>query len=127
MRGKGNKSRIVPIGAETLRILWRYVRQYRRAKPGVTTLFVSRSGKSLSLNAMRLIGLRVFAAAGIPGGWHRCRHTALTLMARNGMPVWELQKIAGHSSVTMTQHYVHMSDADIITGRQYSPLDRLRS
>jgi integrase len=35
------------------------------------------------------------------------RHTALTQLANSGCDVFTLAQIAGHSSTTMTQRYVH--------------------
>ena len=40
------------------------------------------------------------------------RHTALTRLAESGCDVFTLARIAGHSSITITQRYVHpQSDA----------------
>ncbi|HEV2637314.1 MAG TPA: tyrosine-type recombinase/integrase [Actinocrinis sp.] len=38
---------------------------------------------------------------------HDLRHTGLTWMADAGVPVHVLQRIAGHGSLTTTQHYLH--------------------
>ena len=35
------------------------------------------------------------------------RHTALTRLAESGCDVFTLARIAGHSSITITQRYVH--------------------
>jgi integrase len=35
------------------------------------------------------------------------RHTALTQLANSGCDVFTLARIAGHSSITITQRYVH--------------------
>jgi integrase len=43
---------------------------------------------------------------------HAIRHTALTLMARNGVPIHVLQAVAGHSTASMTLKYAHASDDD---------------
>ena len=41
------------------------------------------------------------------------RHTALTRMAESGCDVFTLARIAGHSSITITQRYVH-PQADVV-------------
>jgi integrase len=42
---------------------------------------------------------------------HDLRHTGLTWMADAGVPVHVLQRIAGHSSITITQRYLHPDDS----------------
>jgi len=41
---------------------------------------------------------------------HSMRHTFLTRLAQTGIDVFTLMKIAGHSSVTVSQRYVHPSN-----------------
>ena len=48
------------------------------------------------------------------------RHTALTQLAQAGADVFTLARIAGHSSITITQRYVH-PQADAIE-RAFAPL-----
>ncbi|MGA7315787.1 MAG: tyrosine-type recombinase/integrase [Silvibacterium sp.] len=48
----------------------------------------------------------------IQAGWKRfqpycLRHTALTLLAQAGCDAFTLARIAGHSSITITQRYIH--------------------
>ena len=47
------------------------------------------------------------------------RHTALTQLAQAGVDVFTLARIAGHSSITITQRYVH-PQADAIE-RAFAP------
>lgn len=44
---------------------------------------------------------------------HDLRHTGLTWMADAGVKVHDLQKIAGHASLTTTQRYLHTNDKSI--------------
>ena len=39
--------------------------------------------------------------------WHDLRHEALSRLADDGVPVHELQLLAGHSSITTTQRYMN--------------------
>ena len=48
------------------------------------------------------------------------RHTALTQLAQNGCDAFTLARIAGHSSITITQRYIH-PQADAIE-RAFAPL-----
>jgi integrase len=47
-----------------------------------------------------------------PGGlvFHDTRHTAITRMLENGMPLHVIAKIAGHSNESMTMRYAHVAD-----------------
>jgi site-specific recombinase XerD len=39
--------------------------------------------------------------------WHDLRHEALSRLADDGVPVHELQLLAGHLSITTTQRYMN--------------------
>jgi len=47
------------------------------------------------------------ALAKIDLRWHDLRHEALSRLADDGVPVHELQLLAGHSSITTTQRYMN--------------------
>jgi integrase len=42
------------------------------------------------------------------------RHTFLTRLGESGCDAWTLARIAGHSSVAVSQHYVHSSDYAVL-------------
>lgn len=39
---------------------------------------------------------------------HCCRHTYISALERNGVPMEQIARLAGHSNITTTDHYVHM-------------------
>lgn len=45
------------------------------------------------------------------GAVHIWRHTALTVMLRKGADIETVRRIAGHSSLSVTQRYVHSNDS----------------
>jgi integrase len=45
---------------------------------------------------------------------HDLRHTGLTWLADAGVPVYHLQRIAGHGSITTTQRYIHPDRRGIV-------------
>jgi hypothetical protein len=47
------------------------------------------------------------ALAQIDLNWHDLRHEALSRLADEGVPVHELQVLAGHASITTTQRYMN--------------------
>jgi integrase len=47
--------------------------------------------------------------AGLDGGLHTLRHTYISHMVMAGVPLRTVQKLAGHSSVHVTENYAHLS------------------
>ena len=47
------------------------------------------------------------ALAQIDLHWHDLRHEALSRLADDGVPVHELQLLAGHANITTTQRYMN--------------------
>ena len=54
---------------------------------------------------------------------HSLRHTALTRLGESGADAFTIMRIAGHSSVTVSQRYVHPSLDSIETA--FAKLDAL--
>jgi len=46
-------------------------------------------------------------AAGLPGSLHWLRHTFCTSLAQQGVSLHEIKRLAGHSSITVTEQYAH--------------------
>lgn len=47
------------------------------------------------------------AAAGVKGTAHWLRHTFCTMLAQQGVSLHEIKRLAGHSSITVTEQYAH--------------------
>jgi integrase len=47
--------------------------------------------------------------------WHDLRHEALSRLADDGVPVHELQLLAGHASITTTQRYMNARATSLAT------------
>ena len=57
---------------------------------------------------------------------HLFRHTFATMYLKNGGDIYRLQKLLGHSSIKITEKYLHYTTAEL--QRDYNklnPLDRL--
>ncbi len=55
---------------------------------------------------------------------HALRHTAFTLLARAGLPIEEIQKLAGHQDINTTMIYVHSAQSFEDHPGMHSPLNR---
>ena len=64
---------------------------------GIEPAARSRGQRRLERDALRKINLH----------WHDLRHEALSRLADDGVPVHELQMLAGHASITTTQRYMN--------------------
>ena len=131
--GKGNKERLVPIGKQVRKLLWRYITQYRSepARPNLDNVFLTWDGRPLTRNRVNSIIKRYGKMAGLTGircSPHTLRHTFAINYLRNGGDVFSLQRILGHSSLEMTRRYCELADVDIKKAhRLASPVDNLKT
>ena len=128
--GKGSKERIVPIGALSQKMLWRYVIHFRPEPltPSDDYLFLTLDGKPLVVNAVKLLSNRWGKKAGVPRlHAHLCRHTyATNFLCHNCGDVFRLQQILGHTTLEMVRKYVHYASAQtLMNGRIASPVDHM--
>ena len=129
--GKGNKERLIPIGKQVQRCLWRYVDRCRPepAGPHCDFLFLTREGRPLTKDRVEGIVEHYGEKAGVSGvrcSPHTFRHTAAVRFLRNGGGVFTLQRLLGHSSLEMTRHYCELADVDVKTDHiTASPVDNL--
>jgi len=113
-RGKGKKDRVVPLGRRALAWLDQYLAVARpRLARRVETplLFVSKNGHRLHANQLSKIVRDYLRGAGVnkPGAAHLFRHTTATLMLEAGADVRYIQALLGHSRLSTTAIYAHVS------------------
>jgi integrase/recombinase XerD len=118
VRGKGDKERMVPLGAPAQQALQQYLRTGREAvarKNGSPLLFIGTGGRRLSRQRVwQLVG-KAGLASGRHVSPHMLRHSCATHMVENGADLRTVQAILGHSDISTTQIYTHVA------------LDRLKS
>jgi len=107
--GKGSKERRINIpNTEVIKALKVYLkgRKYKSEY-----LLVNNRGNRLSEQSARRIVKRYSIMAGIKGGItpHILRHTVATLLLENDVDIRYIQHILGHSSISTTQIYTHIS------------------
>ncbi len=114
--GKGNKERVVPLGAEALASLRAYlaVRGTLRTKERPThpdAVFVGRYGTDLSArqtqNIVRRYGM--LGAGRTDLHPHALRHTCATHLLDGGADLRSIQELLGHASLSTTQRYTQVS------------------
>jgi len=129
--GKGDKDRFVYFGKICKQALWRYATErYPDGKtPSSEFVFVQRDGlHPLDRHSVRSLINRLGKIAGDDNLHpHRFRHTFAIQFLRNGGNIFELQRLLGHSSLDMVQHYARLAEMDLEkAARKSSPADNWR-
>jgi integrase/recombinase XerD len=112
--GKGRKDRYVPIGERALLWLRKYLQDGRPHLCNgneVQEVFLTRDGEPISANYLSERLRRYYEAAGLAkkGSCHLFRHSAATLMLEGGADIRFIQQMLGHSELSSTQIYTHVS------------------
>lgn len=113
VQGKGNKQRIVPLGAQVRATLRDYVDGERAAaaKPQTATVIVNSRGAPLSRMGAWKIVRRLCADAGLEAeeiSPHTFRHTFATHLIEAGADLRAVQELLGHADISTTQIYTHL-------------------
>lgn len=112
VRGKGDKERIVPLGAPAQNSLRQYIANARPALlcgRNSALLFLGRRGRRLT---RQRVWQMVSAASEITGRHaspHMLRHSAATHMVEEGADLRTVQTILGHADISTTQMYTHLA------------------
>jgi integrase/recombinase XerD len=117
VRGKGDKERIAPLGAPSLKALAEYVSSSRGVLAGQRTssqLFIARGARKLTRQRVWQLVREAWATT-CDASPHMLRHSCATHMVENGADLRTVQTILGHADISTTQVYTHLA------------LDRLKS
>ncbi|CCI85546.1 tyrosine recombinase XerC [Lactobacillus pasteurii DSM 23907 = CRBIP 24.76] len=120
VHGKGNKDRIVVFDSNTKRDLENYLNDGRKkllvlANDPTEYVFLNRFGRKISNRGIESTMQRVFNKAGIAGKVHphELRHSFATAMIHNGADLRTVQELLGHSNLSTTQIYTHVTMAHL--------------
>lgn len=111
--GKGNKTRIVPVGTAALTALESYltIERPQLARPHTgSEIFLSKWGKKLTTTRIWQIVKTRAKLAGIESNVypHLLRHSFATHLLGNGADLRVIQELLGHADIATTQIYTHV-------------------
>lgn len=114
VRGKGDKLRVVFISDDAKKSIEKYLSK-RTDSEEALFISISKSGKVIGKitprSVQRLINKRAIEA-GIPSHVHahELRHSFATDLLINGADIRSVQELLGHSNISTTQVYTHLTD-----------------
>ncbi len=112
--GKGRKERVIPVGAESIRLLRRYMEEVRPLlceNPHVQNVFVSRRESGLCRQRLWQIIKEHTQKAGLMKNVtpHTLRHSFASHLLANGASLRVIQEMLGHADIATTQIYTHVN------------------
>lgn len=113
IHGKGDKERVVPKSPLLNKWMFKYLSTrenffaYRRVPENV---FLSRNGRPMTTEAIhrviKIAGKAVGVSRDIRVSPHTCRHTFAQMQLKNGLDLYSLSRLMGHSNISITQRYL---------------------
>jgi len=130
--GKGNKERTIYLNRACMKAIKGYLD--KRPKEGIKTtskdaMFLSERKERISNRTVQYIVERELKKAGLDTkkySVHKLRHTAATLMYQYGnVDIRALQELLGHESISTTEIYTHVSNAQARNAVEDNPLSNI--
>jgi integrase/recombinase XerD len=118
-KGKFAKDRVIPLGKHAVRFLKEYVTHVRpghtKNNKAIRNLFVNHSGRILSRPVIEILVRKYARAAGIRKKVtpHSFRHSFATELVKNGADITAVQKMLGHSRLSVTQLYTKVAGVEV--------------
>ena len=116
--GKGDRQRLVPVGAQALHWVRAYLKTARpslvkRADPG--TLFVNHAGRRLSRQGLWGVIKKAARRAGVRTrvSPHTLRHSFASHLLERGADLRSIQMMLGHADISTTQIYTHLPSSAV--------------
>ena len=128
--GKGNKERVVFFAEGCREAIDDYlsVRNPEHILPeDKNALFISRDHRRICVRGVQKMLDKKLKMAGLDASRfspHKLRHTAATLMLKNGVDTRALQEVLGHSNLNTTQIYTHLDNASLREAALANPIGR---
>ncbi|MEI7899312.1 MAG: tyrosine recombinase [bacterium] len=127
--GKGDKQRVIPMGAEVVRWLLRYLaaarlRFVRAGDATETCLFLTQRGKPFTRQGVFAMLVKRARAAQIGRALspHVLRHCFASHLLAHGAQIRAIQEMLGHADIATTQVYTHVEEGSVTrTHTQFHP------
>jgi site-specific recombinase XerD len=138
IKGKFSRDRVVPLGKHAIKFLKQYIKHARqhhgerrrnpeKRREQTKSLFVSKMRTPLSAQVIETMVRRYAKQAGVKKHVtpHVFRHTFATELLRNGADLRAVQKMLGHSGLSVTHIYTHVAGVEVKkTHSQSHPRER---
>ena len=102
---KGNQPRTIPLHPALLKMF-----QKRRELTG--PIFIDSTGRQCKPHKITRVFKALARKAQLPKGihFHSLRHTTASWLVQKGVPIYDVNSILGHRSITTTQIYAHLEN-----------------
>ena len=119
--GKGNKQRRIFLNDTIIKMLNNYLKvrkQYTykiKKMEDEDALFISKKKNRISKRAVEYVVKKIMKQAGISSEYHthNLRATCATSLLDSGVDISKIQKILGHTNLSVTQKYLNVKDDDL--------------
>ncbi len=114
-KGKGNKTRKIPIGTSAVEWLKSYlVLRRRKENIEIQNLFVTSLGRPINRQTIFNLIKEYAEKCGLEDvSPHTLRHSFATHLIQNRADVRSVQQMLGHADISTTQIYTHITDAHL--------------
>ena len=125
--GKGNKTRLVPVGTKACAAIRIYLEKERPQTVSKRTgshVFLNRFGKGMTTARLWQIVSGTAKRAGLETGIypHLLRHSFATHLLSGGADLRIIQELLGHADISTTQIYTHVEQSRLkATHQKYHP------
>ena len=109
--GKGNKTRVIPVGSHALAAIQLWLKQRNNmAAPDEKALFVSKRGSRISHRSVQQRLQQWALKQGLHGHVHphMLRHSFATHILESSSDLRAVQELLGHADISTTQVYTHL-------------------
>lgn len=130
--GKGNKERTLYLNQSCQEALhsWIVIREGKNLKNTAALFITDQNRERISTAAVHKLVKKHISAAGLDSNQyssHKLRHTAATLMLKNGVDVRTLQEVLGHDNLNTTQIYTHVDNDSLRSAANANPLSKVKN
>ncbi|MDR1328887.1 MAG: tyrosine recombinase XerC [Oscillospiraceae bacterium] len=123
--GKGGKERVIFLNDACVAAINDYLQIRKTVEKDNRALFVTAKHSRIERSTVHRLVKKHMLAAGLDAtkySSHKLRHTAATLMLKNGVDIRTLQELLGHENLNTTQIYTHVESEALRDAAQRSPL-----